>query len=366
MWAAAASWALWPGTVSAHGEVPASAPTVVGLLFDWTFDPALIAPLIAAAVIWIAAVRRVNARHPFNPVPRRRSVYFLAGVAAIAIALQSGIERYDTTLFSVHMVQHILLTMVAAPLIALGGPVTLALRVASPAGRQRVIMPILHSRAIRVISHPVVAWLLFAGVMWGAHFSLLFDAALEDRGIHDLEHLLFLGAGLLFWWPAVAVDPAPRRLGHPARILYVFLQMPQNTFLAVALLGASQPLYEHYVTLARTWGPDPLADQQMAAGIMWLVGDLLFLGAVFALIASWMRAEDRGTAAADRRTDAARAAIQERADRLAAARQAAGGVVSGSASRESPKAPSPAAETASAAGPPAATRDTAPDSRFHR
>ncbi len=307
--------------VLAHGDVPTRAPTAGSLIFGWTADPALIAPLIAAAILWLAAVRSVNGRHPSNPVPVRRSVLFLGGLAAVAIALQSGIERYDTTLFSVHMVQHLLLTLVAAPLLTLGGPVTLVLRVASLDTRRRILLPILHSRLVRAVSHPVVAWILFAGVMWGTHFSPLFDAALEDRGLHDLEHLLYLGAGLLFWWPAVAVDPAPRRLGYPVRILYVFLQMPQNTFLAVTLLNAARPLYPHYASLARSWGPDPLADQQIAAGIMWLGGDLLFLAAVFALIAAWMRAEERTTGASDRRSDVARAAIDERAAQLAAARE---------------------------------------------
>ena len=131
----------------------------------------------------------------------------LAGLLAIAFALLSGIDRYDTTLFSVHMVQHVLLTLVAAPLIALAAPITLLLRVASPATRRRWILPILHSRVVRVLAFPVVAWLLFAASMWGSHFSPLFDAALEDPLIHDLEHALFLGAALLFWWPAVGARP---------------------------------------------------------------------------------------------------------------------------------------------------------------
>jgi putative copper resistance protein D len=244
-------------------------------------------------------------------------VAFVAGLAALAFALLSGIDRYATVLFSVHMIQHVLLTLVAAPLIALGAPITLVLRVASPETRQRWILPILHSRVTRVLAFPVVAWVIFAGVMWASHFSALFDLALEDPLIHDLEHALFLGSALLFWWPAVALDPAPWRMPHPARALYVFLQMPQNTFLAVVLLEASAVLYPHYATIQRAWGPTALQDQQAAAGIMWLAGDAIFLIAVLAIVFGWMRAEARDTARSDRRAEAELVDIRVRERRLA-------------------------------------------------
>jgi putative copper resistance protein D len=306
-----------PAAAFAHGPAPAEPPSVANLVLGWSFDPAILLPLAVLAGGWVALVRRVDAAHPGNRVPRRRSVAFLAGLAAIAIALQSGIERYDTTLFSIHMVQHLLLTLVAAPLLALGAPITLILRAASPRARQRVILPILHSRAVRILAFPVVAWVLFAGVMWATHFSPLFDLALEDRLAHDVEHALYLGSALLFWWPAVGLDPAPWRLPHPLRVIYVFLQMPQNTFLAVVILNAAAPLYAHYATLTRTWGPTALADQEAAGGIMWLGGDLLFIAAIAAILAGWMRHEDAQTARVDRRLDAERAAIRDRELRLA-------------------------------------------------
>jgi putative copper resistance protein D len=312
--------ALGPTTsrASAHGPSPTDPPTVASLALDWSFDPAVMLPLVAAVAAWLALVRRVDRAHPATPVPRVRTLAFLLGIAAIAIALQSGIERYDTTLFSIHMVQHLLLTLVAAPLFALSGPVTLLLRAATPATRRRLILPVLNSRVLRVASFPVVAWLLFAGVMWAAHFSPLFDIALENRAVHDLEHVLFLASALLFWWPAVGVDPAPWRLPHPIRVLYVFLQMPQNTFLAVVILNAPAALYPHYATLARSWGPSPLADQQAAGALMWVGGDLLFIAAIAAIIAGWMRHEDAEAVRVDRRQDAERASIRAREATLAA------------------------------------------------
>jgi putative copper resistance protein D len=305
------------GPALAHGPVPAEPPSVLGLVTGWTFEPAVVLPLVLAVIVWLRLVGRVDRGHPANPVPLRRTVAFLAGLGVIAIALLSGIDTWDTTLFSIHMVQHLLLTLVAAPLIALGAPITLLLRAATPDVRHRLILPVLHSRIVRVVSFPVVAWLLFAGVMWGTHFSPLFDASLENPLIHDLEHALYLGAGLLFWWPAVGLDPSPWRMPHPVRAMYVFLQMPQNTFLAVTILNSSVVLYHHYATLVRTWGPSVLDDQQIAGGIMWITGDILFLIALAAILAGWMAHEQAREVDVDRRVDRERDALRVREARLA-------------------------------------------------
>jgi putative copper resistance protein D len=312
------------GVALAHGPVPAAPPDPLNLALGWSIEPAVLLPMLAAVVVWLRLVRRIDRAHPSNPVPRRRTAAFLAGLAVIAIALMSGIDTYDTTLFSVHMVQHLLLTLVAAPLLALSAPITTLLRAATPNVRHRVVLPILHSRVMRVISFPVVAWLVFAGVMWGTHFSPLFDASLENPTVHDLEHALYLVAGLLFWWPAVGLDPSPWRMPHPVRAMYVFLQMPQNTFLAVTILNASDVLYPHYATLVRSWGPSALVDQGIAGGLMWICGDVLFLTSMGLILAGWMRHEKVVEAATDRRLDAERAAIRRResqlAERLAAER----------------------------------------------
>lgn len=301
-----------PGAAAAHGLSPVDPPNAANLILGWDIEPVVALGLLAAALAWWLLLRSIDRGHPEHPVPQRQRWLFLAGLVVIAVALQSGIARYDTTLFSLHMVQHLLLTLVAPPLLALAAPITQLLRAASPASRQRFLVPILHSRIMGVIGHPVVAWLVFAGVMWGTHFSVLFDQSLEDRLIHDLEHGLFLAAGLLFWWPLVAVDPAPRRMSYPARIAYVFLQLPQGSFLAMAILFAEYPLYAHYGTLGAPYGIDALADQRLAAGIMWFVGDVIFLVATLAVLAAWMRSESKSSDAADHRIDVERAALRER------------------------------------------------------
>jgi putative membrane protein len=317
-------WAALAPVALAHGTDALVAPAPSDLLFDWAFDPLVSIPVLLVGAAYLWAVRRVDRAHPGNPVPRSRVIAFLAGLAAIEIALQSIIERYDTTLFSVHMVQHILLTLVAPPLLALGGPITLLLRVVRPDVRRRVALPILHSRLLRVVSFPVVAWLLFASVMWGTHFSPIFNESLDHPLVHQLEHLAYLAAGLLFWWPAVGVDPSPWRIPHPVRAMYLFLQMPQNTFLALSIYSAAAPLYQHYAAIRLPWGPSPLADQQIAGGLMWIVGDIVFIVAIVLTVVGWMRSEEREAVGRERREDAEIAAIRAReaalAERLAGER----------------------------------------------
>jgi putative copper resistance protein D len=174
-----------------------------------------------------------------------------------------------------------------------------------------------------------VSWLVFAVVMWASHFSPLFDVALENEWVHRFEHGLYLFAALLFWWPVVGPDPSPWRMAPAIKVLYVGLQMPQNTFLALAIYMATTPLYQHYVTTVRSWGPSPLEDQQMAGGIMWLAGDFAFITAVILLVLAWMRDDERRSLTEDRRLEAERSAIREREVALAARRAGEAGEASG-------------------------------------
>jgi putative membrane protein len=308
------------GPVAAHGPFDPTPPSAWNLVTGWQFEPTVAIPLAITALGWLWMADRIDARHPHNPVPLFRTIAFLAGLGVIAIALQSGIERYDTTLFSIHMVQHLLLMLLAPPLLLLGAPITQLLRVASPGVRRRVLLPILHSSPVAFVSHPAAAWVGFTAVTWGSHFSPLFDAALENPQVHQLEHGLFLAAALLFWFPVIGADPSPRPLGYPARALYLLLQMPPSSFLAMSILFAGAPLYSHYATLGSPYGIAPLADQQTAASLMWIVGDVTFISAILGVVAVWMRHDERRAIETDARIDLERAALAERADRLAAAR----------------------------------------------
>ena len=129
--------------------------------------------------------------------------------------------------------------------------------------------------------------------MAATHFSPIFNAALEDEAVHVGEHLLYLAAGLLFWWPVIGADPVRWRLTPVARMFYLAAQMPFNTAVGLAIYFAPTILYPHYASLGRTWGPDPLIDQQLAGIVMWGAGDALLLGALVVAIEAWLRADER-------------------------------------------------------------------------
>jgi putative copper resistance protein D len=308
-----------PVPALAHGPDPG--PPDVSLIWTgWSFHVEVWLPILLAGWGYRAAMRHVNAAHPANPVPRYRWWAWLGGLAALILALASPIERYDTTLFSVHMVQHMLLAFAAAPLLVLAAPVTLLLRVATPNARRRIILPVLHSRVMNVLANPFVTWGLFALVMWGSHFSPLFDAALEDPFIHLLEHGLFLSTAMLFWYPVIGADPGPYRMAHPARLGYLGLGMPFGSFLGLAIFSATTVLYPHYATSERTWGPSPLEDQALAGGLMWAVGDGVFIVALVLAVVVWLRAEEVKGRQIDEQLDR-----EERAEaRRVAARDVAG------------------------------------------
>lgn len=304
--------------IPAHGPIPPEL-SLESLLY-WAWPPVVTVAVALVGLLWVRATRQVAREHPGNPYPRRRTISFVAALAFLLLALQSGIERYDTTLFSMHMVQHLILLIPVPILLLQAGPMTLLLRVASPRWRAR-ILAVLQSRVVGVISHPLVGWTLLIAVMWGTHLSTLFEAALEDPVIHNLEHVLYLSTALLFWAPIFSVDPIRHRLRGGSALAYLITQMPQNSFLGVAIMFSSSPLYPHYVTLKRAWGPTPLEDQQLAGALMWLVGDALFLAAIFVVLATLAKSEDRPQSRYDEAQTAAAIAEIRRREVLLAERK---------------------------------------------
>jgi len=307
-----------------HLLIPAHGPTPPELsleaLLYWAWPPVVTIAIVIVGLLWVRAIRQVAREHPGNPYPRRRTVSLVAAFALLLLALQSGLERYDTTLFSMHMIQHLILLFPVPILLLQAGPVTLLLRVASPRWRARALR-VLQSRVVGVISHPLVGWTLLVAVMWGTHLSILFDAALEDPFVHDMEHMLYLSTALLFWAPIFSVDPIRHRLRGGGALVYLIAQMPQNSFLGVAIMWSTTTLYPHYATLQRAWGPTPLEDQQLAGAIMWLVGDVLFLAAIFAVLAALAKAEDRPESRYDQAQTAAAIAEIRRREVLLAERK---------------------------------------------
>lgn len=200
-------------------------------------------------------------------------------VASFVGPLASAAHEY----FWVHMVQHLLVMLVAAPLILLSAPVTRLLRASKGRMRKRLASA-LNSRTFRVLTHPLFTWLLFALVMWVTHFSPIYQLATENELVHLAEHGAYLTAALLFWAPVIGVDPARHKLSWPVRIAYLLLALPLQSFLGLALYSSERPLYRTYPSLD---------DQRLGALIMWIGGDLVFVFAVALAIGGWMRADAR-------------------------------------------------------------------------
>jgi putative copper resistance protein D len=272
-----------------------------------------VAGLTVLATAYLVGVRRVHGRG--GSVPPARLRWFAAAVVVLTVALCSPLASVSERRFSAHMVQHLLLTYGAAPLLAFSAPVTLALHAAGPGAARRRLLVVLHSRVLRAVSHPVVAWVAFAAVMYATHFSGLYEASLRNPAVHGAEHLLYVSAAVLFWWPVVRRDPVPGSFPWPGRLLYLVVAMPLQSMLGLAIFSSDEPLYPHYVaTLGRLAAID---DQHLAGAIMWVGGDILFLTSMFLILAGWMRFEKRHEVDVDRRLDAERAAIRLRESQLA-------------------------------------------------
>jgi putative membrane protein len=219
-------------------------------------------PLVLAAVVYLRAATRVRCW------PRWRTASFLAGCAVLLAALETVGDRLE-----VHMVQHLLVTVVAAPLLVAGAPLTLALR----GPWRRELAGVL--RRAGPATRPAVAWPAFALVLLVTHAPPVYDLALRDPLAHALMHAAYLWTALLFWTPLLAVAPQPHRLGPVGGLAYLLAAMVPMTAIAVWLLAAGDVVYPHYASVL---GESALADQRDGAAVMWLGGTLALVVAVVA------------------------------------------------------------------------------------
>jgi putative copper resistance protein D len=284
-------------------------PTAVRLLLDWRFDLIFGTASLVLAIVYLVGVRRLRRRG--DAWPAGRTFAWLCGCAALLAATSSGIGRYGPAMFSVHMAEHMILSMLVPILLVLGAPVTLALRALPPAGRtgppgpREWLLAAVHSPWARFFTHPLVALPVFVGSYYALYFSGLFAAALPVHGAHVLMNLHFLVSGLLFFWPLIGIDPAPRRLPPAARLGIVFASVPFHAFFGVAIMSAGTVIGGgFYRALALPWVTDPLRDQQAGGGLAWASGELPLLLVVIVLLVQWSRQDERSARRDDRRADA--------------------------------------------------------------
>src|SRR6478752_1433121 len=265
-------------------------PSALGVLSYWPFEPVvLIGVELAAVLYWIGGIRLARTRH--DSAGRWRDAAFWLGLLTILVALQSPLEMFARQLFWVHMVQHLLLMVVAAPLLALASPWTRLWRALPLRLRRSVARPVFMSPrmawlrvAYRQVSRPSVVWVLSAANLWLWHLPPLYDLTLS----HHLEHTLFLVLGIAFWAHLIDQRPFHGPLGTLARAGYVFLAMVQSWGLAGVLSYATVPFYSYALLPSRPGGISALTDQQLGGGMMWVPGAITYSIALIVFLFQWL------------------------------------------------------------------------------
>ncbi|GJG89633.1 hypothetical protein tb265_48140 [Gemmatimonadetes bacterium T265] len=297
-----------PRAALAH---PGRAPAPHDLWTAWCWEPVTVLGSLALLAWYAAGVRRLWARAGGGRVvSRARASAFAAGVAAVLLALVSPLDAAAEALFSAHMVQHLVLITVAAPLLALGEAL-LPLLWAFPAPTRRRIgrwwaRAALLPAAAGALTAPAVVWVLHVGALLVWHLPGPYDVALRRPAVHAAEHATFLATGVLFWW-AVLQRTGRRRLGYGAAVLYVTAASAVMGGLGAILTFARRPWYQGHLATTAPWGLMPLADQQLAGLIMWVPAGVVYLGAALVMCREWLR-DDAATDAIELAAAGGRAA----------------------------------------------------------
>jgi putative copper resistance protein D len=227
----------------------------------------------------------------------------MAGLVAVDLALQSPVATFSMGYFQAHVIQHLLLMVVAPPLLALGAPMTLALQTSSRRGKVRLLR-LLNARPFQLLTHPIPVWFLYYVSMFAFFLTFALGFAMNHMWVMDLVNLAFLGASTLFWWPIVGLDPIPhRQMGHGTRIVSLLIGVPIESFLALALLSSARPAASMYT----------VGSTHAGAAILWVGAELFTFLALIPVFVQWVRFEERRSARYDAQLDA-ELAVADRID----------------------------------------------------
>lgn len=253
----------------------------------WNLDPLVVGGLILVG--W--AYWRGRRRGPGRDLDRRREKCFVAALTVIAVALVSPLDAAAGSLASAHMIQHVLLVVVAAPLMAAAAPGSALFRSGSIALRRAVTGWRRRLRLTRgnlaVLQNPAMVWLIHVVTVWFWHAAGPYEAALSNDALHAAEHLSFLVTGFLFWRLVVGL-PGTARVSGGYGVLLLFALSLQGVFLAALLTFATTPWYPTYAASAPGWGASPLDDQRLAGLVMWIPSGLVYLGVALGLMLDWV------------------------------------------------------------------------------
>lgn len=284
--------ALAPMPASAHGSAP---PAPHDAWQAWNLDPVILLGLGLAGWVYGRGIGELWRRAGTGRGVRRwHAVCTWLGLAALVVALVSPLDRLGEVLFSFHMVQHLMLTLVAAPLLVLGGalPWLWALPISWRRSAARLSHRPKSRTAISAVTHPTIAVSLHAAALWTWHAPRLYEAALTSPAIHAVEHASFLATALLFWWSVLRTSLATG-LGYGTGVIAIFVTALQGGALGALLTFSRSPWYPAYGDAVTAWGLTPLEDQQLAGSLMWVPPGVVYLVAALALMAAWIRDMER-------------------------------------------------------------------------
>lgn len=251
------------------------------LAVEWDM-PVVVAVLLgAAAILYAAGLFRAGGWR------RRDTFWFYLGLVVCAITAGGGVNAYSTTLFSVHMAQHLLLIMIVPALLLLGRPLEL-LRRTSGGPWRAALGRIARGRSVRVLTHPAFAFVYYAAVVTGTHLTPFQQSAATQPWLHGLEELLYLSSGYLFLFPVLAAEPCARRLGYLLRLVVLLAGMVVDTVVGIALLMTPKAPFPAYADPSRGWGPDATTDLHWGGAMMWVGGDLLMAVLAIIVITAWV------------------------------------------------------------------------------
>ena len=298
---------LWQATDVAHEGVHAGQQWWE----RWNFDPELVIPVAIVTGLYLRGL--YVWRNRSRPHPRWRTACYLTGIAILLLTIESPLDAVAEHHFFVHMIQHDLLMMYAAPLILLGAPTTPVLRGMPRAVRRVLVRPVMRRREARAlyrfVTHPLIAVVVHTGVLWAWHLAPgWYDAAVTNDIVHDLQHFSMTAAGVLVWWNVI--DPAPlrSRLGYVWRMGLLIVVGTPKAFLGAMITFSGSLLYDFYDNVEPIIAIEPIRDQEIGGLIMWVPGQMMFLIAAGIVFAVWAhKAEQRQQAEEAERLAAAQA-----------------------------------------------------------
>ena len=295
-------------------------PNLSRILWSYEPDALMIGILITMVALYVKGVMVLTKRGDKWPVGR--TISFAIGIAVIDFATSGGLGLYAHFSFSIHMIAHMLLGMVAPIFLVLAAPMTLALRTL-PQGRtpeergvRGSLLAALHSKLGIFYTNPIVALLIFDGSLFGLYFTNLFADLMQSHIGHLVMNLHFLAAGFLFFFVIIGVDPNPRRIPHLVQMVVLFAAMSIHAFFSVALMSTTTLIDQGYFKSLQTpWLTDLLGDQKLGGSIGWSMGEIPILIALVATFINWLRDDTREAKRIDRNT--ARQAAMGQPDDLA-------------------------------------------------